>query len=385
MLFYFYIYKKDILDSMRSLLEYINECLIYESKCKPEDYTKHNYKYPLIAIDILLNDGFLKLGEKGEKETMLLGTDLTDEEKNKLEILKNNIFGSTVEDFNDAIKSTGIKWTQIFKGTLSGYTDGLSSKNKGNAFEDYFLTHYSDMFEPEIKKIVNYNKIEDIKSVGGQNNKRPLTFNNDSITCGNLSNNFNIGETISDITLFVDNDKEIYLSLKYGDKVTFVNTGVRKIFTKNFFDGDELSNNGKLILDLFCINEDRFRNVFTSYKEDGTRKQKAAKDIVDITDKLNNNKLFEKFIKSAIGWGYILIHSDKNGNIDYYDLLTEDKLNKLVSHIKKAYIEYPKDGEAKRVNIIIKYDDIKLTINFRSKFSGITYPTHIMCDYEFEK
>ena len=129
---------------------YVKSDIINEALCTKQDYSKHNYLYPLNAIDILLDNGYLKLGDKGDKG-MISGENLTDDEKKQLKYLADTIFDSTPEDFNNAIKSLKTKWNQIFKGTLSGYENGLASKNKGNAFEQYFIDHYSE-FENNIKK-----------------------------------------------------------------------------------------------------------------------------------------------------------------------------------------------------------------------------------------
>lgn len=366
---------------MKHLQEYIIENInqIFETTCTNKDYSKHDYKYPLLAIDILLDNGYLLLGTTGNDNDVISGKYLTDKEKEDLKILQQNISTSTPQDFNNIIKRTGKKWTNIFKGTLSGYTNGLSSKNKGNAFEEYFKDHYAD-YEDNIKKIIDYNELKNISLNGVLNQKHPLTFKKNSITCGNIQN-YNIGKTITDITLETDKGP-IYLSLKSGDTVTFVNAGIKTLFTKEFFDAEKLNGDGKLLLDMLCIDEDKFRNVFTSYKEKDKRKAKAEKDNVDILKNIQNNKIFENFIKSVIGYGFIMVHQIKGNDIEYINFLTEKDLNNFISDIKEAYVAYPKPGEAKRVDVFIKYDKIKFKINLRSKTGGI-YPTHMMADYKF--
>ena len=359
---------------------YVKSDIINEALCTKQDYSKHNYLYPLNAIDILLDNGYLKLGDKGDKG-MISGENLTDDEKKQLKYLADTIFNSTPEDFNNAIKSLKTKWSQIFKGTLSGYENGLASKNKGNAFEKYFIDHYSE-FENDIKNIISYKELKNIKADGGLNQRRPLTFKKDSITCGNITD-YNIGKTVTDVTLETDKGP-IYLSLKSGSAVTFVNSGIKTLFTKDFFDGKQLEGDGKTLLNMLCIDENKFRDVFTSYKEKDKRKAKAEKDNIDILKDIQNNKIFEKFIKSVIGYGFIMVHQIKGNDIEYINFLTEKDLNNFISKIKEAYIAYPKPGEAKRVDVFVKYDKIEFKINLRSKTGGI-YPTHIMADYKFIK
>jgi hypothetical protein len=79
-----------------------------------------------------------------------------------------------------------------------------------------------------------------------------------------------------------------------------------------------------------------------------------------------------------------MVHQIKGNDIEYINFLTEKDLNNFISKIKEAYIAYPKPGEAKRVDVFVKYDKIEFKINLRSKTGGI-YPTHIMADYKFIK
>lgn len=374
---------------MKTLKEYLNlytkSDIINEAKCSNNDYSKHNYAYVKTAIDILVNGKELKLGDKGTEGSVSINSlddNKTKEIIQKLQDLSISLDNSISlpEDFNNIVKLLGLKWTNIFKGQLSGYDNGLESKNKGNAFEKYFKENYSK-FESNIKKIVNYDKLNDITLDGGLNQKRPLTFKNNSITCGNI-NTFNIGKTVTDLTLHVDNNpkNDIYLSLKSGKTVTFINAGISKLFTKKFFDGEKLTGDAKTLLDMLCIDENKFRNVFLSYKDKHV--QKARYDEINILDKIKNNKIFERFIKSVVGFGFILVHQIKGDNIEYFDFTTEDKLNKFISNINDAFVQYPQEGEAKRVNIVVKYDKIEFKLNIRSKNGGI-YPTHLLADYTF--
>jgi len=47
-------------------------------------------------------------------------------------------------------------------------------------------------------------------------------------------------------------------------------------------------------------------------------------------------------------------------------------------------ILYPVGGSAKRIDIKLETKLYELNFNIRSKAAGITYPTHIMCDYKFK-
>jgi len=366
---------------IQNILNNINEATMKGGGAN-SDYTKYGFKYALAVIDKLLNGEEVRLGGKGDAGSVS-GASMNAATKRALIDLKDNIANSTVDDFNDAVKDLGIKWTNIFKGDVTGYSDGLASKNKGNAFEAYFIDNFSK-FEPEIKKLVKYKKLIGISADGGLNQKRPLTFSGDKITCG-PAGDYDIGHTVTDITLTVDKGKKIYLSLKSGNTVTFVNAGIKKLFTNEFFAGEKLTGDGKTLLKMFNIDEDKFRAVFANYQGKGDgKKTKSEKEVVDITSKLNNNKIFDEFVRSVIGYGFIMVHQISGDNVEFISFLTEDDLNKFVSNIESAKILYPIGGKDKRVDIVVRYPSIEIKFNIRSKDGGVL-PTHIMADYKFIK
>lgn len=357
---------------------------VYESTMTNSDYVKHSYAADVISK--LLSDEPIRLGPNGEYD-VFYGSSLTSDEKAALSDILSDITNTTVSDFNNAIKATGLQWGDIFKGDFSGYKAGLSSKNRGNAFEDEFISDF-DKYEPELREIAKYKSVTGTpRKDAEKNQKRPLTFSNGKITCGS-GEDFNIGHTVTDITVPVTACKaapngELYLSLKFGDTVSFVNSGISKLFPKEFFTGGgTLSDNAKALLNMLNIDEDAFRDVFNSYI--GTDKsRKTQKNIVNITDKLKTNPLFKTFMKSVMGYGYILVHKNKNGNIDYLDLTDERALDRFIADIKSAYVLYPKDGTAKRVDVLVDYPGISFKIALRNTRSGI-YPSHITALYNFK-
>ena len=134
---------------------------------------------------------------------------------------------------------------------------------------------------------------------------------------------------------------------------------------------------------MLCINENKFREVFTSYSEpEGGKKKKASYDVVDVTSKLKSNAVFKEFMESVMGYGFILVHQISGTNIEYIDLMTESSMKNFISDIQSATVEYPTGGSAKRVNVVVKYPSIEFSINIRSKDGGVL-PTHIMADYKF--
>ena len=361
-----------------------------ESLMSSKDYSKYDYKYAIAIIDKLLNGEEIRLGPQGDRG-VVSGSSLSQYAKDALNNIKNNMSEYSIDEFNNAIKELGIKWTSIFKGDVTGYTKGLATKNKGNAFEEWFIAHYSDKnydIEKNVKSIAKYKKrTGEPRADGSLNQKRPLTFSGNKITCG-PAGDYKVGKTVSDVTIPVDkcpvtNEKEVYLSLKYGNTVTFVNAGIKTLFSKEFFDGGKLKGDGKALLNMLCIDEKKFRDVFNTYvTPQGGKKQKASYTSVNITNTLKENPNFKEFMRSVMGYGYILVHQIRGTNIEYIDLLTEQSMNNFISDIEYASVEYPIGGSAKRVNVIVKYPSIEFSINIRSKDGGVL-PTHIMADYKF--
>ncbi len=94
---------------------------------------------------------------------------------------------------------------------------------------------------------------------------------------------------------------------------------------------------------------------------------------------------------SAVGHVYIMIHQVKN-DIHIYDLRTKDKIKNLLGGSRptdadldpvSVVVKYPKNFDAKRIDVIIDYRNITFDINIRSK-DGSIYPTHIMSDYKIK-
>jgi len=247
-----------------------------------------------------------------------------------------------------------------------------SRENKGNQFEkDYYLNLKHSLKNP----IFNYIKgnIKEIVHEGLLNKKRPLIIKDkNNIYIGD--NNFKIGNIISDITIKT-NIRDYYLSLKFGKTITFINSGIIKYLSKEeIIKGNINNKNGIILLNLLGIDKKKFCNIFNSYNPNN---RIIKKEVIDITEHINNIT-FKTFLKSIIGFNYILVH--KNQNKTNIINMTEEKM-KSICNIKKANIFYPINGCAKRIDIIIEMKGLKMKINLRNKQGGI-YPTHIMADYE---
>ena len=89
------------------------------------------------------------------------------------------------------------------------------------------------------------------------------------------------------------------------------------------------------------------------------------------------------FIKTVIGYGYILVHKNANNTVDSYNI-TEEFLSSAAMPISDTVeIHYPVAGSAKRIDIKVETKNFHLNFNIRNKQGGIL-PSHIMCDYKIK-
>lgn len=355
-----------------------------------------NYSYPKTLLSWLLNkEGIdrpqgLYIGRDDSKEKRIVSFDdlkFSEEEKKQLEEMYNNISKYKYTDLDKILKRFGFNWGIINKKQFSGVGGG--DGNKGNQFELDFMNDFDEKWESKIKEITGCKEIKNKTLDGGKNQKRPYNFNSDgSITAGK-EGTYDIGATVTDITL--DTDKgPIYLSLKAEDLLSFANIGcigkgANKIIPRSWYnsDNEELPENGKRLLDIFAINPQRFKQVFAHKKNtSNTNKvRKATYEKEDVTKKLQGNKNFLKLVRSCIGCGYILAHKNKGGDVDFIDLRDESKLLELTSKVISADVNYPKD--AKRVEVHVDMPGIWLNFNARPADGG-PVPNRIHTEYRFK-
>lgn len=361
---------------MIKLSEYVMLC---ETKLSNTDFGKHNGKYEqgIVAKIIAGEPIYLGADNKGDTWTC------SDTDKAK-ELFKDINKMETPDEFNSVMKELdGPSWTKIFKGQVSGYVNGLADNNKGNAFEPEYNNHISE-YIPILSKIIKKDLSGyESKLTGTDNVRRPLQFKGDSFIIGLIKGYNTIGDSVADIKLTKGNDV-VNLSLKNGGKVTFINTGVGKIFPKSAFEKCknegtyELPKEGELVLNTFGIDKKRFIDVFVNYTKEKSN-GKVEGNSVDNTDIMKKNKNLKEFLNSVIGYNYILVH--KIGKDIHYIDMTKENRDKLVSNLNKSTIYYGgKTGKGKRIDIEVEFQNMKLLMNIRSKTGGI-YPTHLMADY----
>ena len=374
--------------------------VLNESSFGKADYDKHNGKYRKAVIDILRTPGAeLKLSNYGEDFITI-----TDEMAVYFDEELSNTYVS-YDRFNEILKKYNLKWSNIFKGAFSGYEKGLEGTNKGNAFEVTFAKNYEEIYQREIERQLNAetgsfapkNGMQSIHSCGSLNNRRPLMMTNDGQIVVGDSDIASTGDKVADVKVdTVGRRGTINLSLKSGTTVSFCNAGVSKLFPASSFakylederngileyhGGSANGMTGNDLLQFFGIDPIKFADVFVQYRNDkDSKKSKSAKkDEEDVTQLIASNPNFYKFVCNVIGYDYILIH-ELGPDIHCYDLKSQEDLDNFIGRLEYAKVLYPINGEAKRIDIVVKYSNIIIKFNIRNKQSGI-FPSHLMSDY----
>jgi len=209
---------------------------------------------------------------------------------------------------------------------------------------------------------------------GGKNQPRPLVESAGGIGILPLQPE-NHGEKLTDVTVHHLNNKKSYLSLKMGSTVTFMNSGV----AKKFFLESEMSKGevkikaGKSVLETLGLDNKDFCKVFKDYGKGEVMVKNHIRQVRVPT-------LMNKFLETAIGSNYFMIHG-KGGGIDFYHM--SKSTNKSASKVQGMMTIYygGKDGKGKRIDIEFSNQHFDFKLNIRNKQSGI-YPSHMMLDYK---
>lgn len=279
--------------------------------------------------------------------------------------------------------------TEEFGGKTGGKKINLGIKFENDFYESLRCelaceckpTTYKKEAQNLIEQIGKEVKVgfSDVEAVGGKNQPRPLAGGTGGlyVTAGG-SKSKNIGATVTDITTnWGPNKKPVYLSLKYGNTLTFINSGVGKIFTaddyKKSFQG---YNNpiGKEIFRMFGIDPITYAKVFNDYPH------KTKMPTVDVTSKCDKGAI-QDLLQYAIGYGYWMVHGGTTGGVKMYEIdeAYMKKASTISGSVKLMY--GGSQGKGKRLDIHMESSVYKFMFNLRNKQSGL-YPSHIMCDYK---
>ena len=279
--------------------------------------------------------------------------------------------------------------TEEFGGKTGGKKINLGIKFENDFYESLRCelaceckpTTYKKEAQNLIEQIGKEVKVgfSDVEAVGGKNQPRPLAGGTGGlyVTAGG-SKTKDIGATVTDITTnWGPNKKPVYLSLKYGNTLTFINSGVGRIFTaddyKKSFQG---YNNaiGKEIFKIFGIDPITFAKVFNGYPH------KTKMPTVDVTNKCDKAAI-QDLLQYAIGYGYWMVHGGTTGGVKMYEIdqAYMKKASTISGPVKLMY--GGSQGKGKRLDIHMESSVYKFMFNLRNKQSGL-YPSHIMCDYK---
>lgn len=270
----------------------------------------------------------------------------------------------------------------------NGSSGNRGVNNRGNLFEPKFAEALLDWWagrEVDSAMLASIQMIDKqfdlsnsktftVDVVGGENTRRPLTFGGKIILANPKGKGYDVGKSVTDITIKYDGG-EIYLSLKLGGTTTFFNVGVKTILTTTEIKANKINNkNGKKLLSMFGINEKTFCDVFN-----GT----LAKGVVDKRPKFDK-KALETLLQSGIGFGYVVVH--KKGKNIKTKVMDKSAMVKAAKIQGSPTVYYGgKGGKGKRVDIEFVSGDYTFKLNLRDTQGKDGYPTRLMCDFTDRK
>ena len=290
-----------------------------------------------------------------------------------------------IYDLSDIKSGANIKTVKIKFG--NGSSGNRGANNRGNAFETEFATAIEKWYaegddaveDAEILKAIRHldktynlgkSKRFDAKVVGGENTKRPLSFDGKISLTNTKGTGKDIGNSVTDITLLTDNNPPIYLSLKFETTTTFFNVGVRTKLRQSEIDkGENKDRDCKKLLKLFGIDNKRFCTIFNDkVKTDGgvvtTRPSAAA---------------IKELLESGIGYGYHVIHKMRGKVLSKK---MDEAAMKAAAKVGTCTIHYGgKTGKGKRIDMEMSSPYYRFKLNIRDTQGKDGYPTRMMCDF----
>jgi len=299
------------------------------------------------------------------KKKVVLGGKLAG--KKKVEEIPLTKFEKT-EEFGGATGSRinkGILFEHELEADLKAVLSGKKPKGKYAKQAKTIIADCSAFLKSPAKKII---------PMGGLNQSRPIAVQGKQLYILPTSPAKH-GEKLTDITIEHANKKQSFLSLKYSSTLTFMNAGVGRFLSEAQIKKGKITDPiGKVILETFGLDETMFCRVFNEY---GKTKFKSVKKKITGS---HANKL-GKFLASAIGSGYWMVHGMDGGRIYFWNISDANnrKYSKVSTDIEIHY--GGKDGAGKRIDISFSNNYYDFKVNIRNKQSGL-YPSHIMCDYK---
>jgi len=283
----------------------------------------------------------------------------------------------------------GGKWEGLSIKWGEGSRGGRGVKSKGLGFEDELYADLETLRDEDINQS-NLDKfkypnliIEIAKELGleqdnftivkesDKNQSRPLAFDGGGPVI--KFSNETAAATLTDITI-TKGSTNYYLSAKFGNTLTFFNSGITKVLPTDEIKSGEIKNqDGKALLATLGIDNKTFCKVFNDYPDADFSKLNGS------TSKYDSAKL-KNLIKSGIGEGYYMVKAGGKGGYEFSKI--DSKYANLASDVTGPVSVYygGLGGNGKRIDVVVESALYKFKINIRNKQGGL-YPSHIMCDY----
>jgi hypothetical protein len=278
---------------------------------------------------------------------------------------------------NSTKQNFGTEYEKSLAKSLQDWKEGLPVKR----WADHVKT-----ITTEVQK--KHGAILEVIVTGEVDTKRPLVLNgkNVVISVGGGTLTTDIGSKVADIVLRCENS-DAYLSVKYGDTLSFFNCGVAgsgkanlKLFPETDLRKGEIPDDGKKYLDMFGIVHEDFLSVFEKYTGKDAVSASVKNHIRKISLTSSQKSALENLIASGVGKGYWMTHYD-GGKLHFHEI--NNKYLTDASTLTGSTIELQYgggNGKAKRINMVFETKTYEFSFNIRSKSGGI-YPTHTNGDY----
>lgn len=278
---------------------------------------------------------------------------------------------------NTTRQNFGLEYEHSLARSLQDWKEGLP------------VTRWADhvsVITTEVQK--KHGAILAVIATGELDTKRPLVQrgNNILISVGGGTLSTNIGMKVADIVLRCEKG-DAYLSVKYGDTLSFFNCGVAgggknnlRLFPEADLRRGEIPSAGQTYLNMFGINHEDFLSVFEKYTGKDAANASVENHIRQVTLTRSQKNALEDLIASGVGKGYWMTHYD-GGRLHFYEI--DNKYLSDASSLTSNTIELQYgggNGKAKRINMIFETKTYEFSFNIRSKSGGV-YPTHTNGDY----
>jgi len=317
---------------------------------------------------------------KGKGDETPINIDL----KKKKDINVSRLFKA---DYNISDIKSGANLDTVRIKFGNGSKGNRGANNRGNAFETSFATALNNWFARGVDEVedseildaildldktykLSESKWLKVNVVGGENTKRPLSFQGKIHLTNTKGEGKDIGTSVTDITLEKDDGEKIYLSLKFETTTTFFNVGVRTKLRQSEIDKGEIKDrDGKKLLDLFGIDNKRFCTIFNDkVKTDGGK----------VTTRPNTAAMKE-LLESGIGHGYHVIHKMRGKVLSKK---MDETAMKAAAKVGVCTVHYGgKTGKGKRIDMEMSSRYYKFKLNIRDTQGKDGYPTRMMCDF----